>query len=350
MSEILENPSSKDDDASHTIEYVGTVGALLPIVLMNLLLTIITLGIYRFWAKTNVRKYLWSKTRFDGEPFEYTGTGGELFVGFLIVFFILILPIMIGLGFLVQLYPTTAPYIIGAFYPLFIFLMGVAIYRAQVYRMSRTNWRGITGAQLKGSAAYGWITLKYAMLYFITLGLIAPYVICRSWNFLMNNKRMGSGVISCDVKSKPLFKVWFLTWLAALVGFGSMIGLISYAALTNNITLIVVAYLVIFLASAVLFVWFQAALFNHLFGGLRYQNMAFDFHIKPMELLTFSIVNFLILLFTLGLGASFITQRWSRLICEKLSFEGQLDFSEISQSPESGPSFGEGLIEAFDIG
>jgi len=350
MSEILENSVSENDDSNHTIEYVGTVGGLLPIVIHNTILTLLTLGIYRFWAKTDIRKYLWSKTKFDGEPFEYTGTGGELFVGFLIVFFVAFLPLMIGMGYLVQQYPTTAPYIIGAFYPLFIFLIGVAVYRAQVYRMSRTNWRRIRGAQLKGSAAYGWLTLKYAVLYFITFGLITPYVICRSWNFLINNKRLGSGVMSCNVKSKPLFKVWFLSWLAAIVIFGATIGLISYGALTSNIVFIVLGYLVMFFAFEVIFVWFKAALLNHLFGGLRYQNMAFNFHIAPMELLTFSIVNFLILLFTLGLGASFITQRWTRLICEKLSFEGKLDFAEISQSPEQGPNFGEGLVEAFDIG
>jgi len=350
MSEIFEKPASENENAHHTIEYVGTVGALLPIVLMNLLLTMITLGIYRFWAKTNIRKYLWGKTQFDGEAFEYTGRGGELFVGFLIVLVVFLLPLTIGMTYLLQLYPTTAPYIIGAFYPLFIFLMGIAVYRAQVYRMSRTNWRRIRGAQLKGSAAYGWITLKYAVLSFITFGLITPYIICRSWNFLMNNKRVGSGVIASDVKSKPLFKVWFLTWLAAIVVFGSMIGVIYYGALTSNAALIVLGYLVMFLSSAVLFIWFKAALFNHLFNGLRYQNMTFSFHISPKDLLVFSIVNALILIFTLGLGASFITQRWTGLICERLHFEGRLDFTEIVQSPEFGPNFGEGLVEAFDMG
>lgn len=347
MSENLATPT---EEPSHTVEYDGTVDGLLPIVLMNLLLTIITLGIYRFWAKTNLRKYIWSKIKFDGEPFEYTGTGGELFVGFLIVLFVFILPISVGLGFFLQSYPTIAPFAMIALYPFFIFLMGVAVYRAQVYRMSRTNWRRIRGAQLKGSAAYGWLILKYAVLYFITFGLIAPYVACRLWNFLINNKRFGSGVLTCDVKSKPLFKVWFLTWLAMIATFGGLIGLISYAALSNNIGLIFAGYFLLFIVSAIIFVWFEAALYNHLFSGIRYQNMQFNFHITPMALLKFSIVNTLILIFTLGLGAPFIMQRWTRLLCEKLSFTGQLNFTKIEQSPESGPEFGEGLVEAFDIG
>ena len=61
--------------------------------MVNLLLTIVTLGIYRFWAKTRIRRYLWSQTEFLGDRFEYTGTGKELLIGFLIVFaFLIVMP------------------------------------------------------------------------------------------------------------------------------------------------------------------------------------------------------------------------------------------------------------------
>jgi hypothetical protein len=46
----------------------------------NLLLTIVTLGIYRFWATTREREYLWGKTDFIDEPLEWTGRGIELFI------------------------------------------------------------------------------------------------------------------------------------------------------------------------------------------------------------------------------------------------------------------------------
>ena len=56
---------------------------------MNALLTLITLGIYRFWAKTNIRRFFWRNVSLLDDPLEYTGTGGELFVGFLIVIAVL---------------------------------------------------------------------------------------------------------------------------------------------------------------------------------------------------------------------------------------------------------------------
>lgn len=334
----------------HEISYSGTTGGLFPIVLMNLLLMIITLGIYHFWAKTNIRKYLWSNTRFDGEPFEYTGTGGELFIGALIVGFLFIAPFALGLVFLLNTYPLIAPFALVALYPFFIFLIGVAIYRAQVYRMSRTRWRSIRGAQLPKSAAYGWLTLKYAVLYILTFGLIMPYVLCRMWNFMMNNKRLGSGVFSCDVKSKPLFKIWLRTILATIIVIGGFFYLLFDAAQSKNIGMIIFSYLMIFISMPLIFAWFYAAALSHLFSGLKFQDVAVNFHIKPVEFLIFSFVNMVILIFTLGLGAPFIIQRWTRLICEKITLDGKVDFAQIAQSPEYGPAFGEGLVEAFDIG
>src|SRR5262245_1687148 len=63
---------------------------------INLLLMIVTLGIYGFWARTEVRKRTWSAVRIEGEPLHYTGTGGELFLGFLIAFFLVFVPLMLS--------------------------------------------------------------------------------------------------------------------------------------------------------------------------------------------------------------------------------------------------------------
>ena len=61
----------------------------------NLLLTIVTLGIYRFWATTRERQYLWGQTQFIDERLEWTGTGMELFIGFIMVFFLIGIPFAI---------------------------------------------------------------------------------------------------------------------------------------------------------------------------------------------------------------------------------------------------------------
>lgn len=62
--------------------FEGTWREFAPIAFTNLLLTIVTLGIYRFWATTRERQYLWSRSRFIDEHLEWTGLGKELFFGF----------------------------------------------------------------------------------------------------------------------------------------------------------------------------------------------------------------------------------------------------------------------------
>ena len=63
----------------------GTGGSFFLIFLKNILLTMVTLGIYLAWAKTERRRYVWNNFVFHDQNFRYTGTGKELFKGYLIV-------------------------------------------------------------------------------------------------------------------------------------------------------------------------------------------------------------------------------------------------------------------------
>ena len=77
-------------EAEHTgpdgVTFDGRGGELFVVYIVNIFLTLVTLGIYRFWGKTRIRQYVWSHLRYKGDAFEYTGKGLELFLGFLIDF------------------------------------------------------------------------------------------------------------------------------------------------------------------------------------------------------------------------------------------------------------------------
>ena len=151
--------------------YTGRLRKLIPIVLRNILLSIITLGIYRFWGKTKIRRYLWSQVSFRGEPLEYTGTGTELFLGFLVVMLILI-PVLLLNSFL-QIALQSKPYIfivVQILYGLgFFYLIHIASYRAQRYRLTRTSWCGIRGGMSGSAITFANKAFLYTLL---TLSLI----------------------------------------------------------------------------------------------------------------------------------------------------------------------------------
>src|SRR5205823_11602645 len=125
-----------------SVSFSGKRGDFRALVTRGALLELVTVGFYRFWLTTDIRRHLWSDTTVDDDAFEYTGRGRELLIGFLFALAIII-PIYLGY-FLVGLELER----IQAFgsVPLiaFFYVFGqFAIFRARRYRLTRTVWRGV---------------------------------------------------------------------------------------------------------------------------------------------------------------------------------------------------------------
>ena len=184
-----------------TARYTGTGSSLFGLALMNGLLTLLTLGIYRFWGKTRVRRYIWSSVDLGGNRPEYTGTGLEKFLGFLVA--VVVLAVYLGLIQVILFYfgmhfvlePKSEAEVlmqVGVFYislfailPLMIF----ARYRARRYMMARTRFMGIRFGMEKGAWGYVWRAIAHGALTAVTLGILLPrqtfwlekYKTDRSW-------------------------------------------------------------------------------------------------------------------------------------------------------------------------
>lgn len=227
-------------DASTTVfapgarpRFHGAAGAMFPVVLKGLLLTIVTLGIYRFWYMTNVRRFLWNNSEIDGDFVEYTGRGVELFIGFLIALAVLI-PFY-GVIFLVGF--ATGP--IGAAIVQFAASFGVivlaqyALYRARRYRLTRTVWRGIRLQQTGSGWSYAWRSLGWALLVIITLGLAYPWMRASLERYKMRHTYYGDQLGGFVGTGGQLFKRGVLFWLLGLALVAIPVGVIAAAAATN---------------------------------------------------------------------------------------------------------------------
>ena len=139
---------------SLTLSWAGNMGDIARLCLINAALTVVTLGIYVFWGKTEIRKRLWFSVRINGEPVEYRGEGHELFVGFLIVSALAVINFLFLLVVSLNLDATNSTALVlyqYVLYALAFFWVSAGFYRARGYRLSRTHWRGI-GAGLGGSS------------------------------------------------------------------------------------------------------------------------------------------------------------------------------------------------------
>src|SRR6202162_657712 len=137
-------------------------------------LELVTVGFYRFWLATDIRRHLWSNTIIDGDGAEYTGRARELLIGFLFALAILV-PIYLAY-FLVGL--EVERFRAFASFPLFLFfyLFGqFAIYRARRYRLTRTVWRGVRFWMDGSRWAYAVRAARWGFVAAVPLGAALPW-------------------------------------------------------------------------------------------------------------------------------------------------------------------------------
>ena len=304
-------------------QHHGSGGELFAIFLVNVLLRIVTLNIYHFWAKTRVRRYLWSQLGFDGERFEYTGQGMELFLGFLKALGVLIL---IGIGFgalaalLAMIDPSLTVVVVVIAYLGFLFLVGVGIYGARRYILSRTRWRSIRFAQAGSAYRYGALLLGYTLLTVLTLGFYTPFMRNKLNKYMLDNMHFGNEHAEYFGNGKDLFGRYVVSFLLTI----PTLGLIWF--------------------------WYMAAEARYVFEHTRFQQIRFRLSFTGGALLWLMVSNLLLLVVTLGLAFPWVLVRGVRFFTDRFEVVGQIDYASIAQSAERMPKTGEGLAEAFDLG
>lgn len=355
-----ETPGQTEQHQALKFEHTGRAGEIAPIAVVVGLLNIVTLSIYRFWGKTRVRKYLWGHTSLLGDPLEYTGTGEELFKGFMIVLFAVFVPLG-AVSSIVDVFWAEEG---GVFYSLFqlafvvliLFLVGVAQYRARRYRLSRTLWRGIFGAQTGKPSEYGVRTLCFYILLPLTLGWTYPWQNMSLMSLMMNNTWFGDRRFSFEGGTGPLYKRFALTWamVIGLIALPVLIGAVlstAHAAGDGSVEVSFVDFLPVFflLLLPLLMAFYQAGEMRYMASCTRYEGLTFTFDATVGSLVLLVGGNMLIMILTLSFGLPFAQMRKFRYFCDRLIAAGAVDFDDIRRSAESRPTVGEGLADAFDI-
>jgi uncharacterized membrane protein YjgN (DUF898 family) len=201
------------------------------------LLEFVTFGFYRFWLATKLRRHLWSNTLLEGEPFEYTGTAKELFIGFLFALAILV-PIYF-LYFLVGVEAEGKKAFASIPLVLFFYAFGYfAIYRARRYRLTRTTWRGVRFWMDGSGLGYAWRACLWGLLVALTLGLALPWREAALERYKMRHTYYGDLQGDFAGTGWQFFKrgwwLWLLAWLPVLIAAGVSLGIVGWIAKVNH--------------------------------------------------------------------------------------------------------------------
>jgi uncharacterized membrane protein YjgN (DUF898 family) len=364
-----------DAQPRQALQYDGRLGELYRIFLVNLLLTIITLGIYRFWAITRWRRYFWSRMRFQGERLEYTGRGIELFLGFLMAIGILIglviAAVLLAAG-LAMIYPPLLVVPLVALYVIIFILAFAARFSAQRYRLSRTLWCGIRGGMQGSALAYGARAALYVVLMLLTLFQLLPWMQIRLAERRISASRLGSAAFSFRGRARSVYPAFLATLVGIIVVYGVVAGLVwsaigpqllpvlrtsvggddprLAAALQHAIPFVIVGAVVAGIGAALIGCWYTALFLRHIAGNTRLETLAFSSTMTGPRLLWLVLSNSLIVLFTLGLGLPIAIHRVARLLIGSFQVAGTLDVEALHQSTLAMPRTGEGMLQVLDHG
>src|ERR1700733_10913523 len=222
MGSVPQHPTPPPPLPSTAVSFCGDRGEFRRLVMRGTGLELVTVGFYRFWLATDIRRHLWSNTDIGDDAAEYTGRGKELLLGFLFALAILV-PVYL-VYFLIGLEVERAKAFAGLPLVLFFYLFGqFAIYRARRYRLTRTVWCGVRFWMSGSGGAYAARSALWGILVILTVGLMLPWREAALERYKMRHSYYGDLPGRFDGRGLEFFKRGWWLWLLGGAPCGTLV-------------------------------------------------------------------------------------------------------------------------------
>jgi len=306
--------------SSRHLQFHGSTGSLFAIQAVNVLFTLLTLGIFYFWGKARVRAYLLGQSELEHDRFAYHGTGKELLVGFVKGVVVFGVPV-VALSILPQVYGAPAAVVTVLSWLLSLvglLLVPVAMVGSRRYRLSRTSWRGIRFSFRGRVREFVGIFVAGTILTSLTLGIYYHVFVTRRQAFMVSHAYFGSRKFDFDGHGRKLIGSFLLMVLLFLPTLG--LSWFWFSARRNR--------------------FFTE---HTCFGATRFRSTVTGGRLAWLQL-----SNVVAIVLTLGLAWPWTIVRGVRFYVRYLTLEGPLDVSDVLQDARAASATGEGLAGLLD--
>lgn len=193
--------------ADHQLQFTSNASEYFGIWIVNILLTVVTFGIYSAWAKVRRMRYFYGHTEIAGTSLEYHGDPVRILIGRIIAFGILVV-----YNVALELFPMVGLALLG----LLIFAFPFFIQRSIRFNARVTSWRNVH-FDFHGSywGAFAIYVLGGLMVIF-TLGLTIPLLSKWTWRYVMNNLTYGGRPFACEPATGAMYRQALLPFLMAI--------------------------------------------------------------------------------------------------------------------------------------
>ena len=336
------------------LRFTGTAGEYFRIWIVNLFLTVLTLGIYSAWAKVRTRRYFYAHTLLADHPFDYRANPWFILRGNLILGFGLLLFLALE-----SFEPVYSGIAVAAFYAFLPFL----IYKSLRFNAVNSFYRNL-GFRFRGSLKESYNTYLFIPLLIpLTLGLILPYWAFRRKKYFFENFSFGRSPNTFSGSAGPFYQVYgiagFMVVVLAVVAGGGVFVFLSQShglamGLDNIDRFLTLLPLAGFLFAMTVFTFIEQFLFarlaNYCWDRTRVEGLIFNSSLNAGRLLWLRLTNLLGIILSLGLLIPWARVRRVRYLVGSLTLfsDHSLDtFAAAEQSAES--AIGEAATGFFDI-
>ncbi|HET7765747.1 MAG TPA: YjgN family protein [Burkholderiales bacterium] len=300
----------------YPLEFTATAGEYFRIWIVNLALSVITLGIYSAWAKVRKQRYFYGHTRIDGQGFEYSGNPVAILKGRIIA--AAVIAVYYGVG---HYAPT---YQLLLWIPLAIFGPWLLV-RSLAFNAYNTAWRGVRlhfdgtyGGCLKVVLTHGW---------FVLFGITYPYFKHKLMRFIAENHRFGTTHFEVADFKKPFISAYAHAYGFALllilglsaVGFaiGAMGASQGKAGGGKVLALLVPGLAVFYGGMFLLFAYIRARTINALWKAIKIGPVRFASALRARDLMWLYFSNLVAVALTLGFATPWAVVRTMRYRASK---------------------------------
>ena len=356
--------NSVENPIEHPVEFHGTAKEYFGIWIVNVLLSIVTLGIYGAWAKVRDKKYFYGNTFIDGQNFDYHASGKQIFIGRLIVFGAL-------LALSASQFVSIALY--GVLFLVLIILLPWIICRALLFNARVTSYRNV---RFDFDGKYGGAFVSYFLLPFVsafTAYFLSPVVTQNQQEFTIRNHKYGNRAFDFRSDVGPYFKAYFIAFgmgfvlliLVSFLTFGALAGGNALSQLANLDTsnpeamaryyiAFFAIYIAFFIGIVPAFLFYRARIRN-----LAYNNTTLDerhrfrSEVRARDYIGIALSNAVIVLLTIGFMMPWARVRMARYLASKTTLiaGGPLDVYSGEVGDDVGVASSEYFdMEGFDIG
>lgn len=354
--ELPMGPPDMPQMQRHATEFTGKASEYFGIWIINVVLEILTLGIYSAWAKVRTERYFYSNTRIAGSPFEYLADPIKILKGRLIAY-----------ALVITLYVSAHLQLFFVMIPMLILLSLIGpwmIYLGLRFRARYSAWRSLKFRFVDGVfEAYVNFLFK-PILGFFTGNLLWPWVRLSQHEYMGNGHRFGGRRFSFqgDLGKyyMPFLIVLGIGFVAMIIYFVGIFALIGVTAAggegstppSPDKMMWVLAPLIVFLY-AVMFgvgIYLQTKYLNFFWNGLRLGTNRFESTLRTRDMIWLYLSNGFAILLSLGLAAPWAMIRMAKYRASRFTFISAGGIDEFTAEFETGrDSTGSEMLDALDM-